>query len=68
MGENKRMSRKYVIMRDNQDEYEYPIIEPVDVVSYMTVADLICREEEQKALEKGESWVYYWREVISSED
>ena len=58
------MKRMYVIMRDNQDEYERPVIEPIDVVSTMTQAEDICSEKEGT---EGDC-IYYWREVISSEE
>lgn len=61
------MSRKYVIMKDTELDGEwYPI--PYDVVSSMERAEEICLVEERKSFDNGEDAVYYWCEVISSED
>lgn len=61
------MNRKYVIMKDTELDGEWDS-EPYDVVSSLVRAEEICRVEEQKSIDKGEYAVYYWREVISSED
>jgi len=61
------MSRKYVIMKDTELEGEWDST-PYDVVSSLERAEEICRVEEQKSLDNGEYAVYYWCEVISSED
>lgn len=58
------MSRKYVIMRENQFTGE---IIPYDVISSMTRAEeLTILLESQAPKESG--YIYYWNEVISSED
>lgn len=62
------MTRKYVIMQ--WDDSINPIdnstepAEPVDVVSTMTRADEICTKMEAENPE----FIFFWREVISSED
>jgi hypothetical protein len=57
------MKRVYVIIRELEDSFgEVWSIE--DVVSSMTKADEICTQLE--ATNPGQ--IYYWREVISSED
>ena len=57
------MKRVYVVIRELEDSFgEIWGIE--DVVSTMTRADEICNELE--AQNPGQ--LYYWREVISSED
>lgn len=61
------MSRKYVIMKDTELDGEWDTT-PYDVVSSMERAEEICRVEESKAFDNNEDAVYYWCEVISSED
>ena len=60
------MSRKYVIIKriDTMDFIVDPEEPIVDIVSTMTRADEICAEME----EENPGFIYYWREVISSED
>lgn len=57
------MKRMYVIMREDIREYN-PFPEPYDVVSSMVKADEICMEQEEADI----THIYYWREVISSEE
>ena len=57
------MKRLYVIINELEDSFgEVWSIE--DVVSSMTKADNICTELEQT----NPGHIYYWREVISSEN
>lgn len=57
------MKRVYVIINELEDSFgEVWSIE--DVVSSMTKADNICTELEQT----NPGHIYYWREVISSEN
>lgn len=65
VGVKNNMKRVYVIMCDAYDE-ENNLFEtkPVDVVSTMTDAERLCFEYETENPE----CVYYWHEVISSED
>lgn len=58
------MKRVYVIMCDFYDNGEYINTDPVDVVSSLTKAEDICVELEAE----NPNGVYYWREVISSEE
>lgn len=58
------MKRMYVIMGDIYHDDGSLETLPVDVVSDMERADGVCLEFEQEY----PSNVYYWREVISSED
>ena len=62
------MKRMYVIMQwDNginpQDSSTEPA-EPIDIVSTIERAEQICFEMERDNPE----FIFYWREVISSED
>lgn len=62
------MSRKYVIMEwdnsINPNDHSIEPAEPVDIVSTMTKADEVCTKMEAE----NPGFIYYWREVISSED
>ena len=58
------MKRVYVIMCDLFDNGDFVETDTVDVVSTMDDAEEVCFEFEQEY----PSNVYYWREVISSED
>ena len=59
------MKRVYVIMCDTYDNNDKLIsTDPVDVVSNMEIADTKCTILEADNPE----CVYYWREVVSSED
>lgn len=58
------MKRVYVIMCDLFKDGDFIETNPVDVVSTMERAEDVCLEFEQEY----PSNVYYWREVISSED
>lgn len=59
------MKRVYVIMCDTYDDKDqFVATDPVDVVSTMTDADHLCFEYEAE----NPDCVYYWREIISSED
>ena len=59
------MTRKYVIMCDTYDEEnQFTATDPVDVVSTMTQAEEVCFNLEAD----DPDGIYYWREVISSED
>ena len=58
------MKRVYVIMCDSYDGGDYLDTNPIDVVSSMTQAEELCYKYENE----NKDGVYYWREVISSED
>lgn len=58
------MKRVYVVMGDIFEDGNLVETNPVDVVSDMERAEDVCLEFEQEY----PSNVYYWREVISSED
>lgn len=58
------MKRMYVIMCDSYDGGEFLETYPEDVVSSLTRAEELCFEYEAK----NPDGVYYWTEVISSED
>lgn len=58
------MKRVYVVMGDIFEDGDLVETNPVDVVSTMERAEDVCLEFEQEY----SSNVYYWREVISSED
>lgn len=61
------MKRVYVIMREMEDSFG-TVTEPYDVVSSMDDAERICYEMEATANKEKQPFVYYWREVISSEE
>ncbi len=59
------MKRVYVIMCDTYDnDNKFIDTDPVDVVSAMETANAVCTTLEGDNPE----CVYYWREVISSEE
>lgn len=58
------MKRVYVIMCDSYDNGEFIDTDPVDVVFSLTKAEDICVELEAE----DPANVYYWREIISSEE
>ena len=59
------MKRMYVIMCDTYDnDNKFLSTDPVDVVSTMDAADTVCTTLEADDPE----CIYYWREVISSEE
>ena len=58
------MKRMYVIMYDLYNDEEYLGTYPEDVVSSQELAEELCCDYE----EKNPDGVYYWEEVISSED
>lgn len=58
------MKRVYVIMCDTYDGADFVGTDPVDVVSSMERAEEVCFEMENESPND----IYYWREVISSED
>lgn len=55
------MKRMYVIMRERISGDD---VQPVDVVSSMSKAEDVCYENEIADI----NHIYYWREVISSEE
>jgi len=52
--------RLYVIMREYIGEDGEWIVEPVDIVSSLTIAESIC------TLQKNDGAVYFWVPVIPS--
>ena len=61
------MMRVYVIMKDTELDGVWDT-SPYDVVFSMARAEDVCFEEEQKSSACGENAIFYWREVISSEN
>ena len=58
------MKRMYVIMCDLYNGAEYLETYPEDVVSSLNQAEELCTEYETN----NPDGIYYWREVISSEN
>ena len=62
------MKRVYVVMEwdnlINPLDHSTEGAEPIDVVSTMSAAEDICNKREKDHPE----FIYYWREVISSEE
>ena len=58
------MKRMYVIMCDLYDHEQYIETYPEDVVSSLTKAEELCYKYE----DENPGNIFYWQEVISSED